>query len=131
MTRPLVLLCAVVYLGSAAHFALVQHATCLEHGEIIHVDGLRDRSEPQESDVEAASTDERLFLSNEDSVASGDDEDRCTQALIRRDGPAVSGWCLYTLRFVPETRSSFALEQVLPEPVARLLLAPKSSPPRA
>lgn len=40
LALPWVLLCVLAYLGSAAHFALVRHSTCLEHGELVHEEEL-------------------------------------------------------------------------------------------
>ncbi|WP_224361811.1 hypothetical protein [Hyalangium versicolor] len=127
LALPFVALCAVVYLGSAVHFALVQHSTCLEHGEVIHVDELRAIAQPAE--VEVAFTDERVARSSQGVTLSHGAEAHCTHAFLRREGLAPSASILLAPEKVAEVRTTPSLEQLVPEPVARLRLAPKSSPP--
>ncbi|HSP79148.1 MAG TPA: hypothetical protein VLQ93_11495, partial [Myxococcaceae bacterium] len=56
LALPLVLVCALAYLGSAAHFVLVQPRTCLEHGEMVHGDEVEQGHGPER----ASFSDERL-----------------------------------------------------------------------
>jgi hypothetical protein len=117
----------VVYLGSAAHFALVQHGTCLEHGEVIHLDELRASAQPQPP--EASFSDARLTRAGQEIAASHEDEAHCSHVFLRRQGLAHSACCLLTTVDAAESVPVIALEPFHPEPVARLRLAPKASPP--
>jgi hypothetical protein len=127
LALPFVVLCAVVYLGSAAHFALVQHATCLEHGESIHSGEEGVAAQPQR--LEASFTDRRLTRTGQLERAGHGAEAHCTHTTLRRETLVPTALCLPT----PERRTESAqvpgVEQLPSEPVARLRLAPKSSPP--
>ncbi|MGZ3461677.1 MAG: hypothetical protein ACXU86_24565, partial [Archangium sp.] len=129
LALPLVLLCVLSYLGSAAHFVLVQHSTCLEHGELVHEEGVEQgdapaRMRPSFADKRIARTDAKVF------VQHGEDA-HCAYVFLRRvvqppvrvvlpsEAPVLEGRVLET--------DSVAVEP----PVAWLHLAPKSSPPRA
>lgn len=127
LALPLVALCAVVYLGSAAHFVLVQHATCLEHGEILHLeeDG---GSEPSQRS-EASFTDERITSARLRARIGHGAEAHCSHASLRRETLMPPGWCLSALDPQAESGRGPVRDLLLPEPVARLRLAPKSSPP--
>jgi hypothetical protein len=123
----MVVFSAVVYLGSAAHFALVQHATCLEHGESIHAGDGKVSTPPQQ--LEVAFTDVRVTRASPEATAAHGAEAHCTHTFFRREGlvsPAVS---LLAPDAEPEFGPVRGREQLHPEPVARLRLAPKSSPP--
>ncbi|WP_407739590.1 hypothetical protein [Hyalangium sp.] len=126
LALPFVVLCAVVYLSSAAHFALVEHGTCLEHGEVIHLGELREEapSRPPEASV----SNEHIIWESQ-AISDDGDEDHCTVAFLRREGPVCPAWSLLVLEIAAEAGPVPALEQVHPEPVARLRLAPKASPP--
>ncbi len=128
LALPLVVLCALAYLGSAAHFVLVQHNTCVEHGELLH-----------EGDVEQGKASVKVRESFEDERVTRADvqvssvhgaEAHCAHAFLRRvvqppvgvmlppEAPVLSGQVL-------------EVDSVAVEPqVACLHLAPKSSPPR-
>jgi hypothetical protein len=125
LALPLVALCAVVYLGSAAHFALVQHSTCLEHGEVLH---LEDGGGSSQS--EASFTDERIArrMNQRGRIGHGS-EAHCSHASLRRETLLSAAWYLASLDPQSESRRSPTQDLLLPEPVARLRLAPKASPP--
>ncbi len=125
LALPFVALCAVLYLSSAAHFALVEHGACLEHGEVIHVGELREGAQPRPPEV-SVSDEHSIWESQE---IPDVDEDHCTEAFLRREGLTGPAWCLLVLEIAAEAGSVPALEQVHLEPVARLRLAPKASPP--
>lgn len=127
LALPLVVLCAMAYLGSAAHFALVQHATCLEHGEVIHLDSEEGVAQPQRA--QASFTDERLTGTGQEAQLGHGAEAHCTHTVLRREGLTQARWYLSTLEALAEPGQSLAWQQPLPEPVARLRLAPKASPP--
>jgi hypothetical protein len=120
-------MCALAYASSALHFAFVQHATCLEHGEVVHID---DSGEHAVAQVEDSFDDARVASRSEAAESHGADA-HCVHAFNRRETspPAVG---ISTLAVMP-TRSAPALAvfRFHAEPVARLHLAPKASPPRA
>ena len=126
MSLPLVVLLALAYLGSAAHFVLVQHRTCLAHGELVH--------EGRESSVDAPApasfADERI--TDAESPESEHPSDvHCAQASLRRVLPPpveVSAWVPAPL---PPQRAWVAEREHVEPPVAWLHLAPKLSPPQA
>lgn len=127
LALPFVVLCAVVYLGSAVHFALVQHSTCMEHGEVIHLEEQESPAQPKQP--EASFTDERVArASTGDQIAHGA-EARCTHVSLRRESLIPETWYLLTPGVIAEPALRPGLEQFPAEPVARLRLAPKSSPP--
>lgn len=124
---PLVLLCAVAYLGSATHFALEWHSVCLEHGETVHVSEVRAAVHLAEGEV--SFEDSRIASTGQVGVESHGSDAHCAHAFFRREAPPPStGVVLLALqRSEPEPER---FEDVrLPEPVSRLRLAPKSSPP--
>jgi hypothetical protein len=125
LALPFVMLCAMVYLSSAAHFALVEHGACLEHGEVIHLGELREGARPRPPEV-SVSDEHSIWESQE--ISEGD-EDHCTEAFLRREGLARPAWCLLVLELAGREYPAPALEHVHLEPVARLRLAPKASPP--
>ncbi len=124
---PLVLVCALAYVGSVMHFALVQHATCLEHGELVHVDGAGAHAEEGVED----SFDDVRVASRRDAVEAHELDAHCVHAFFRREAPPPQQGS--TVLSVVPTRSAPALAvfRFHAEPVARLHLAPKASPPRA
>ncbi|MDY7224849.1 hypothetical protein [Hyalangium rubrum] len=129
LALPLVVLCALAYLGDMAHFTLVQHTTCLEHGEVIHVgeEGLHE----QPAGVVLASSDAEVSISRAGpaAMASHDAEAHCAHTFFRRETLTPAVETLLTVEALAVSSPAPMLEQVHPEPVARLRLAPKSSPP--
>jgi hypothetical protein len=128
LALPFVVFCAVVYLGSAAHFALVQHSTCLEHGEVLH---LEEEGEElaQAWRPEVSFTDERITSASQGAQLGHGTEAHCSHTSLRRETllPAAGYFTAPDLQ--SESGRGPTHEQLLPEPVARLRLAPKSSPP--
>ncbi|WP_224245173.1 hypothetical protein [Hyalangium gracile] len=127
LALPFVVLCAVVYLGSAMHFAFVQHSTCLEHGESIHVD--EDQGAVQPRPVEVSFADERVTQSSQSVAASHGADAHCAHTFFRREGLAPTASVPFEAEVAIEPGRALAPRQIHPEPVARLRLAPKSSPP--
>jgi hypothetical protein len=127
LALPFVALCAVVYLGSAMHFALVRHSTCLEHGEVIHLDEAQGPAQARQ--VEVSFTDERVTRASQGVAASHGAEAHCSHAFLRREGLAPTARLLLAPEAVAVSGGAPVLEQLHPEPVARLRLAPKASPP--
>jgi hypothetical protein len=127
LALPFVALCAVAYLGGALHFALVQHSTCLEHGEVIHLDEVQGPAQAQQ--VEVSFTDERVTRASQGVTASHGAEAHCSHTFLRREGVASTAGLLLAPEAVAESGSAPVREQLHPEPVARLRLAPKASPP--
>jgi hypothetical protein len=127
LALPFVVLCAVVYLGSAVHFALVQHSTCMEHGEVIHFDEPGAPAQPQR--LEASFTDERVARASTEDRFTHSAEAHCTHVSLRRESLMPAAWYLPMPGAMAESALRPGLEQLPAEPVARLRLAPKSSPP--
>lgn len=129
LALPLVMLCVLTYLGSAAHFALVQHRTCLEHGEWVHEEGL-EQGEDAPARVQPSFVDERIARTDAKAFVHGADA-HCVHAFLRRGMTPPAGVRLPSEALVPEGRV-LETDSVSVEPqVAWLHLAPKSSPPRA
>jgi hypothetical protein len=127
LALPFVVLCAVVYVGSAAHFALVQHSTCFEHGEAIHSGEEEVAAQPQR--LEVSFTDQRFTRSSQLERAGHGAEAHCTHTSLRRESLVPTALCLPMHESPAESAHVLGLEQLPSEPVARLRLAPKSSPP--
>ncbi|HYO64920.1 MAG TPA: hypothetical protein VEU33_02455 [Archangium sp.] len=127
LALPLVLMCALAYLGSAAHFFLVQHAACVEHGDMVH----EASAEQGEASLEVRESFEDERITRTDAQVSGHGADaHCAHVFLRRvvqppvgvmlppEAPVLPGLVLEA-------------DSVAVEPqVAWLHLAPKSSPPR-
>lgn len=124
---PLVVLCALAYLGSAAHFAFVRHSVCAD-GEAIHLDAVRAPTGPTE--VEESFKDSRLARTKHLAVLSHGAEAHCANAFCRREAPPPSIGTVIAAVAASGAVSERFEDALLPEPVERLLLAPKSSPPR-
>ena len=122
---PVALLCALAYLGAATHFALVQHATCAAHGELVHAAETPEQVLPAERFADA-----RVAAPEQAVDADHEADAHCASALSRRELPGSSD------SHVRAERSG-AVAVLAPagpapdEQVERLHLAPKASPPRA
>ncbi len=127
LALPFALLCAMAYMGSVLHFALVQHATCLEHGEVIHVSV---GGEHDAGHAEASFDDERVASKSADVDAHGADA-HCVHAFVRREAPPPATVMPSTDVVPVRSAPALAVFRFHAEPVARLHLAPKASPPRA
>ncbi|RKH50602.1 hypothetical protein [Corallococcus llansteffanensis] len=129
LALPWVLVCVLVYVGSVLHFALVQHTTCLEHGDVMHVGEAQVHGSP--SDEEASFDDARVARVPRAQAVPHSAEAHCHHAFFRREAlpPAESAPMMDAV----STRSSPALAvfRFHAAPVALLRLAPKLSPPRA
>jgi hypothetical protein len=128
LALPLVLLCALAYLGSAAHFFLVQHSTCLEHGELLH------EGEVEQGDasvVPASFADERLTRADAMASVPHGVEAHCSHVFLRRVAPPPVGVMLSLEAPVSSGPLLQAHGVAWEPPVAWLHVAPKSSPPRA
>lgn len=129
LALPFVVLCALAYLGNVAHFTLVQHATCLEHGELVHVGEAGSHAQPAAVEASSAEFELRITKAGQVAMASHDAEAHCAHTFFRREGLTPPAETLLTVESLVVASLTPTLEQVVPEPVARLRLAPKSSPP--
>jgi hypothetical protein len=128
LALPLVMLCVLAYLGSAAHFLLVQHSTCLEHGDMLHGASAERGDAPMQ--VRPSFADKRVTRT--DAVVSGHDADaHCTYVFLRRVVSPSAGVMLSPEAPALPGRVLGMAHGVVEPPVAWLHLAPKSSPPRA
>ena len=126
LALPVVLLCALAYLGGMAHFVLVQHRTCLEHGDLLHAD----TAAPGALLAQALSFEDERFTGAEAVEAGHGSDAHCAQALTRRELPAAVD--VLSVRRVPppEGPGLAPVREAVAPPVAWLHLAPKASPPR-
>jgi hypothetical protein len=122
-----VVLCALAYLGSAAHFALVQHETCAEHGETIHAGEVHAQGP---AEVESSFADSRIARTSQAAPVSHGAEAHCAHAFFRREAPPPPEGVVLSAQVSPTSGVVLVADAVVPEPVERLHLAPKSSPPR-
>ena len=129
LALPFVVLCALAYAGNVAHFALVQHATCLEHGEVIHVGEGEAHVQPQAVEQSSAQSGVRVTQASAEATASHGSEAHCAHTFFRREGLAPPAEVLLPLKALAIAGPAPLVAQVHAEPVARLRLAPKSSPP--
>lgn len=127
LALPLVLLCVLAYLGSVAHFVLVQHRTCLEHGDLLHAEAV----EPGAALTPAApSFDDERFTRGDAVVAEHGSDAHCAHVFLRRVlAPSSSGEPVARVA-APEGVVQAPPSGSVEPPVAPLHLAPKASPPR-
>ncbi len=128
LALPLVMLCVLAYLGSVAHFVLVQHATCLEHGELVHEAGVEQGDAPVRPWVSFA--DERITRSEAQASVHGADT-HCAHVFLRRVVLPPAGVMLSPEAPVLSGRVLEANSGTVEPQVECLHLAPKSSPPLA
>lgn len=126
LALPLVVLCALAYLGSAAHFALVQHETCAEHGETIHAGEVHARGP---AEVEKSFADARIARTSQVATVSHGAEAHCAHTFFRREAPPPPEGGVVSAELSAMSGPTLVADEVLAEPVERLRLAPKSSPP--
>jgi hypothetical protein len=127
LALPLVVLSALAYLGSAAHFTLVQHSTCLEHGEVVH--GEVEQGHASEG-MHASFDDERLARTDAAPVSVHGVEAHCAHTFFRRVTAPPAGATLAEVQQRPSGPVLLTADAQVEPPVGRLFLAPKSSPPR-
>jgi hypothetical protein len=118
-----VALAFVLLVGQASgftHFALVRHATCPEHGELIHQpEGAPLRDAPSDAPSLRDATDD-----------SPDGHEHCLFSCIRRERATLAE-LEPAIRQLAPTADATVRERRAPRPasVALFLLAPKNSPP--
>ncbi len=128
LALPLVLLCALAYVGSALHFAFEQHSVCLEHGESVHVDEVRGAARSAEG--EGSFADSRIARTSQVASLSHGAEAHCAHAFFRREAPPPPAGTVVSATVEAVAHAARFADALLPEPLERLRLAPKSSPPR-
>jgi hypothetical protein len=128
LALPVVVACLLAYLGGIMHFTLVQHRTCLAHGEVVHGGGEAHGSALEQAS-QAPFEDERIARS-ELAVSAEDEDVHCAHAFFRR-GVTLSTSAPWSVPFEQSSEPVSGAPRVEAEPVARLRLAPKSSPPQA
>lgn len=125
LALPLVVVCLLAYLGGTVHFTLVQHTTCLAHGELVHGGG-----EAHGSGLEQASFEDRRIARTDLAVSAEEGDVHCAHAFFRR-GVTLSTSAPWSVPSEQPPEPVRGAPRVEAEPVARLRLAPKSSPPQA
>jgi hypothetical protein len=115
-------LCLAMQALSVAHQAVVRHATCLEHGELVHA---RPPSVPGDDVAAASGTGARLDATL---PAASDEHDHCLACAARKEGAA--GRAVASLPPPSGKSESEAAPLGVPGISWSLfLLAPKTSPP--
>lgn len=128
LAPPLVVAFLLAYLGGTLHFTLVQHRTCLAHGEVVHGEG--EHGEAHGPGLAQASFEDKRLTRADLAVSTEEEDVHCAHAFFRR-GVTLSTstpWSTPSEQCSEPVRGAPRMEA---EPVARLRLAPKSSPPQA
>jgi hypothetical protein len=113
-------------LGQVAHFLLVQHAICAEHGELLEVHGAE---HPASATITLADSDEQAHASAPDLEG---EHDHCQHLARRQSELAVFTGATEAL-VIPPPAATLPKPSLAAEPRAShalLALAPKTSPPR-
>ncbi|RYZ33809.1 MAG: hypothetical protein EOO71_41015 [Myxococcaceae bacterium] len=121
-----VLVCVLAYVGSVLHFALVQHTTCLEHGDVMHVS-----EAPAHVEEEVSFDDARVARAPQAQAVPHSAEAHCHHAFMRREATPPAGSAPTLVAVSTRSSPALAVFRFHAAPVALLRLAPKSSPPRA
>jgi hypothetical protein len=122
------LLLSASALGQAAHFLLVPHTICAEHGELLEVD---ERASHVDREREQTASDAPEPRASQPEISAEHDHCQVLARGQREQAPVrASLSVLLPAPLAPEAPASFAR----PAPSAQeltLSLAPKTSPPRA
>jgi hypothetical protein len=103
---------------SGLHFALVNHVTCAEHGELIETGSRVDQPTTSSTTKTIAAV-----------AVEGHGHDHCSIALLRRQQAKSAAARPLPLR-APQPRVSLVLPATAPSaPIDPLSVAPKNSPP--
>lgn len=150
-TLVLAIMAASAQMAEVAHYALVPHSVCSEHGEVIHAGshaapdtaGARAHTHAGKSAVADAFANARAESRPASRSASrsawlpvtteaSDDHDHCLISALRKQGAAVlSASAVFIPQGNREGSAAFARELAPPPAIALLDQAPKSSPPFA
>ncbi len=117
--------CLAAYLLGFAHMALVRHATCPEHDEIIHQATPRTVSPGADSSLES-----RLDVADPD---DRDNDDHCLAVAVQRRNsiPSRTNATMPSPPPVARDQLSHRRDAALRRSVAVIRIAPKNSPPCA
>jgi hypothetical protein len=119
-------LCLLGPILGYAHMLSVGHATCPEHGELLHVEAAGmggPAAPPSDAPTESGvASDSSLASESHDHDHCGVISARKTQAAVKSVGPALPVATPQPLRLARQSTSEYA-------PIALYVLAPKNSPP--
>jgi len=124
-TAVIALACAFTQLFATAHFVLVRHAICLEHGHAVDVD----HDSRAHARLAPASRETSIAATSSDALHASEHEHCATACDPRSRAIGASRSALVRIAVAsrvvspPEARAPAAF------PIAILMLAPKSSPP--
>ena len=122
----LALLCLTTQLSIFAHLALVPHATCLEHGELV------DAASLPPLPLTAASDEDSAIAALPLATVTAHAHDHCILSALRRLPAQLQREAEPNqARACSEPSAPPRVDQLLPQIIALLDLAPKSSPPAA
>jgi hypothetical protein len=126
LSTALAVVCLLGPIVAQAHMLLVQHATCAEHGELVHLDGVNGDSVGTDA---TASSDLTTVSSASLEDAKPHGHDHCAAASARRIQAPVDRPQLNLPAAASATAAPFDLDAPSGAPVALYRLAPKNSPP--
>ncbi len=118
----LALALALGQVAAAAHFALVRHATCLDHGLAVHVGA-------ESGHAHHPKTSSPAWVEGDDSSDHG--HEHCAVAAVRRDAPAEVGAPRSATLCARGPLAAMPERAGAPGSDAVWRLAPKQSPPTA
>ena len=123
-------ICFLGQVTSLAHFWLVQHVVCAEHGELIHSSEVA-HAQPAAHELVDEGPADSIQAGTEDSNPVDDNHDHCLAVSERRKSCIVAR----TTWNIPPPPLAGAADSIVEGPprvaslVPYLLLAPKTSPP--
>jgi hypothetical protein len=114
-------------LAGVVHFALVQHARCAEHGELVHADQLSANASDAISQRRPLSS--SAYESDARAATEHAQHDHCAGTSERRGYAVLLSRLVVRVPQVQRAREFHARDVFDPLARERWLLAPKSSPP--
>ena len=123
----LALLCIAGHVGAVAHYAIVRHEVCPEHGELVDAHGGPDDHRPA-TDAHGSSSDVPLIAASADGDAHGD-HDHCALACERRDHALIGANVVVALAPPADVGPPLSVTLLSHRSISILQLAPKASPP--
>ena len=122
-------ICFLGQVSNVAHFWLVQHVVCAEHGELIHTDKVA-HAQPAGNDLVDKESTDSVRAGTESSDSAEDDHDHCLAVSERRKSCTVAPttWKPPSPPLVEEA-VSIAASPLRVSLIPDLQLAPKTSPP--
>jgi hypothetical protein len=130
----LAIVCVGGQLSGFAHLLLIRHATCSEHGELIHADevGQGGRHATERADPATKSSDEPgapAYVAGTADSTGAHGHDHCPIAAHQRHQSALAGSSVVVSFEAHASRTAIVSQPAVRVPQLVLLFAPKNSPP--